>query len=125
MIVFRVLVALAGAALVAATLRSAIRTFVVPRSINDRLTYFVFNSVLKLFTLRMRWATTYEDRDRVLAMFAPLGLLGLPLVWVALVLLGYTAIFWGLELPALEKAFRDSGSSLLTLGFESVNDFPA
>jgi hypothetical protein len=125
MLILRLLVLLGGLALVLGTLRSAIRTFVVPRSINDPLTRLVFMNVRKLFNLRLRRATSYGDRDRVLALYAPVALLCLPLVWLTLVLSGYTSIFWALDMPPLRTAFRDSGSSLLTLGFETVNDLAA
>src|SRR5207253_4906495 len=49
---------------------------------------------------------------------APFGLLMLPAVWVALVMAGYTGIYWGLGVDPLREAFMVSGSSLLTLGFE-------
>ena len=34
------------------------------------------------FRLRMRKVTTYEERDRVMALYAPLSLLVLPAVWL-------------------------------------------
>lgn len=49
----------------------------------------------------------------------------LPVVWLGFVLLGYTAIFWGLGLHPLRRAFVTSGSSLLTLGFATVPDLPS
>jgi hypothetical protein len=36
---------------------------------------------------------------------------------LAVVIAGFTAIFWGLSVDPLEEAFKLSGSSLLTLGF--------
>jgi hypothetical protein len=113
-----------GAAIVAGTLFSAIRTFVLPRSANDLLTRVVFQSIRRLFNLRLRRARTYAERDRVLALYAPLGLLALPPTWLALVLLGYTGMFRALGVPSWREAFTVSGSSLLTLGFAPVEGLP-
>jgi hypothetical protein len=56
-------------------------------------------------------------RDRVMALYAPTGLLLLPLVWLLLVAVGFAAIYWALGLPSLADGFMLSVSSLLTLGF--------
>ena len=42
----------------------------------------------------------------------------LPGLWVALVLIGFTAIFWGTGVHPFTEAFATSGSSLFTLGFD-------
>lgn len=68
------------------------------------------------------FACVAPPATRSVALYAPTALLCLPLVWVTLVLCGYTGIFWALDMPPLRSAFRDSGSSLLTLSFEPVND---
>ena len=61
-------------------------------------------------------------RDRVMAYYAPIGLLLLPVTWVTMVLVGYTAIFWGTGIDPLAEAFAISGSSLFTLGFDRPGD---
>lgn len=114
----------AGAAIVIGTILSATRTFVLPRSANTPLTYWVFRISRWFFDLRLRRAKTYGERDRTLAMYAPLTLLALPPVWLALVLLGYTGMFWAIGVDSLYEAFIDSGSSLLTLGFASIDSLP-
>lgn len=73
-----------------------------------------------MFRLRERFTRTYEQRDRALALYTPLSLVCLPAVWLAAVLLGYTAIFWSLGSHPLRQDFITSGSSLLTLGFAAV-----
>lgn len=109
-----------GAAIVAGTLISAVRTFVLPRSENTFLTRVVFQAIFRLFQLRLRWARTYAERDRVMAFFSPLALLFLPVVWLTLITVGYTGIFWAVGVTPLYSAFFLSGSSLLTLGFAPV-----
>jgi hypothetical protein len=119
-----VAVLLAGAGVVAATVLSAITTVVVPRGVPVRLTRIVFVLMRQVFALRSRFADTYEERDRAMALYAPLSLITLPVVWLAIVLGGYTAVFWGLGVHPLRTAFVTSGSSLLTLGFAVVPDLP-
>ncbi len=118
------LVFILGLAIVAGTVYSAIETFVLPRSANDPLTRFVFLSIRKLFDLRTKGARSYEERDRVMAFYAPISLLILPPVWLVLVLLGFMGMFWASGIPSWRDAFSASGSSLLTLGFVPLADLP-
>lgn len=120
MILLQLLSFLGGAALVAATLNAALRTFVLPRSADVLLTKIVFRGLHKLYRLRAERAQSFAQRDDVMALFAPSLLLALPAVWVALVLLGYTGMFWATGVRPPVQAFYTSGSSLLTLGFAPV-----
>ncbi len=89
----------------------------MPRSSNEWLTRTVFRVVLLVFRLRLRRVSTYEERDRAMALYAPLTLLLLPGVWVAAIVIGYTLMYWAIAPRTLYDAFSLSGSSLLTLGF--------
>lgn len=122
--IVRIVAFLIGLYIVAGTLLSAVKTFVVPRSINVRLTRIVFRVSGTLFSLRLRKAVTYEDRDRVMALFAPLTLLALPAVWIFLNLLGFMFIDWAIQPQSIESLLRMSGSSLLTLGFAVPESVP-
>ncbi len=122
-ILLPILAFVGGAALVAATLLSAIRTFVLPRSAPDRLSSVVFLAVRLGFRLRLMRSLDYSERDRVMAFYAPVRLLALPPVWRTLVLTGYSGILWAIGLPSWGAALRLSGSSLLTLGFADVGGF--
>ena len=62
-------------------------------------------------------ARSYEQRDRVMALYAPLTLLLLPVIWLTLVLLGYMLMYWTVGERTWFEAFLLSGSSLFTLGF--------
>ena len=117
LVIVRVLVGLLGLSLVIATMVSAMRTFVLPRSAPDPLTRAVFVGMRWLFHLRVRRMQTYLERDRVLELYAPLSLLSLPPTWLALVLMGYMGLYWALGVSPWYDAFRTSGSALLTLGF--------
>lgn len=123
MVWLRVVVVLVGAAVVVATFGSAVRTVVIPRAIPARLTRFVFLTMRALFRLRARPARSYEDRDRVMALYGPVSLLVLLVTWEAAVLLGYFLIFWGLG-RSLADAFVLSGSSVFTLGFAVPTALP-
>jgi len=107
-----------GVAVVLGILISAVRTFVVPRAQNSFLTRLVFLGTGRLFTFYMdrRGYHGWRERDRVLAFFAPVTLLILPVVWVICITLGYSAIYVALGVEDWVTAFTISGSSLLTLG---------
>jgi len=122
--IIRVLAFIVGALIVASTLLSAIRTFVLPRSANDPLTRVVFLFIWQFFRLRLIPTRSFKERDQIAALYAPIGLLALPPTWLALVLLGYTGLYFALGTPTWYEAFRMSGSALLTLGFANADDLP-
>jgi hypothetical protein len=113
-----VLLVVVGSALVVAVYDSALRTFVLPRGARNPLTRLTFQSLRSVFNLFARESRTYEARDRVMALYAPVGLFGLVLVWLTLVFVGYTLIYYAVIVPTWHDAIELSGSSLLTLGFE-------
>ena len=76
-----VLLFAAGALLVAWVLDAAVRTFVLPRGSVVRLhPDRVPRACARVFDLPLHFAKTYEQRDRVMALYAPLSLLILPAV---------------------------------------------
>ncbi len=119
----RVIAFVAGLWIAAATVFSAIQTFVVPRSVQDFLSRAVFRSIRKLFSFPLGRIKDYEGRDRLLSFYAPIALLTLLPVWYVLVLSGYALMFWGAGSPSLLQAFKSSGSSLFTLGFATPAGF--
>ena len=125
MVVVDIVVFVLGASLVALTLSAAVRTVVVPRATPVVLTGLVFISVRRVFDLWGRRANTYEDRDRIMAHYAPWSLLILAFTWLILVLAGYTAMFWAVGNHPVRDAFRTSGSSIVTLGFAPLTDMPS
>jgi hypothetical protein len=120
----RVVMFVIGVAVVLATFGSAVRTVVIPRGIPSRLTRFVFFQMRRIFRLWARPGKPYEQRDRIMALYAPVSLLILLLTWVSIVLLAYTAMYWGLG-RSLREAFTLSGSAILTLGFAEPWSLPA
>jgi hypothetical protein len=114
------LVFLLGLTLVIITLTSAIRTFVLPRSAQDSFSRAIFILSRRLFQLRLKKVKDYLEKDRIMGYYAPVSLLMLVPFWYAMILAGYAAMFWALGAATPYQALRDSGSSLLTLGFEPV-----
>jgi hypothetical protein len=121
-IFLRILAIIFGTLLIIFALFSAIKTLVIPRAMSDRISTKTFSVIRWLLNIPLRWARTYQTRDRVMIYYAPLALLALLPVWLILVTLGYTGIYWGLGIPNWYEAFLLSGSSLLTLGFARAND---
>ncbi len=111
-----------GALLIFFALLSAIRTLLIPRAMPDRITGITYGSIRLIINFLLRWARTYQARDRIMIYYAPLTLLSLLPVWLLLVTLGYTGVFWGLGISDWYGAFLLSGSSLLTLGFAKANN---
>ena len=113
----RVVVFIGGIWIVTVAINSAIRSLVLPRSAQDPIARLVFISLRRLFALRIKRARSYAASDSLMAMYAPVSLMALLPVWLALVLVGYSLMFWSAEEMSWYQAFRASGSSLLTLGF--------
>jgi hypothetical protein len=111
-----VLVGLLGVALIARTVFSAVRTFVVPRGESDLLTTMVFRATRAVFGIISGPRRPPATRMRVMAYYGPVTLILLPAWWLTLLLVGFGAIYWALGLPVAD-ALEVSGSSLLTLGF--------
>src|SRR5215216_2445515 len=113
------LVFLLGFITVLFTLSSALSTFVLPRAARSQLNRIVFGILRRLFNFIMHFAKTYPRRDAIMAYYAPIGLMLLLPTWSVLILFGYTAMFWSLNVGDLFAVFRLSGSSLIGLGFDA------
>ena len=112
------LVFLAGLFTILLTLFSAISTFVLPRGVRSQLNRVVFGTLRRVFELILRFVKGYEQRDAVMAYYAPIGVLLLLPTWYVLIMLGYAAMYWAMQVGDVFAAIRLSGSSLFTLGFD-------
>jgi hypothetical protein len=121
----RIVSFVAGMLAVYLTLGSAVRTVILPRGVPSRFSRVVFVLIRRVFTLWAGPKATYERRDRVMALYAPVSLLLLLASWATVVLFGYTGMFWALGRRSLRDAFELSGSSMLTLGFRPASEFPS
>ena len=124
MIVLRVLLFLAGAAVVLWAVRSVIRTFLVPRALRATVPRIVFIGVRRILRLWAGERQHYDMRDRVMAYYAPVALVTLLVVWVAILLIGFTAMFYALGSFSPIEAFTVAGSSMFTLGFATREEAP-
>jgi len=118
MVVVRDLAAAIGALIVIACGWSVIGTLVVPRRILSRLSRAVAISVNAAFHYVADSFDTYEARDRILAAQAPIQLMLLIVVWLAVFELGFALLLWPTaSTGGLAGAFTLAGSSLCTLGY--------
>jgi hypothetical protein len=115
-IVLQVLAVVIGAAVVVGTALAAVKTVVLPRAVASVVSRGVFVTTRRLLSAIASPKRSFAFRDRVLAYYAPLALVLLPGVWVALMTLGFAGVQWGLGGLSVREAFLASGSSILTLG---------
>jgi hypothetical protein len=120
-VISRVAVFVCGLLLAGWTLLSAVRTVVLPRSAQSVLTQIVFRGIRTAFGLLARMRSSFSWRDRVMALFAPMGLIGLAVSWLVLVAAAFTLCFWAVQQEGWIEAFRASGYSLTTLGFAGLS----
>lgn len=120
MTALRIFSFIVGIFIVANTLIAAIKAFVMPRAAHVWLMQFAFEFTGFFFRQRTRRAGSYNDRDNIMALYAPLTLFLVPILMLMLVMLGYMLIYWSLGGQTLHSAFQLSGSSLLTLGNAKV-----
>ena len=114
---FRILIFSVGAALTLYTINSALRSFVLPRADHSYLTSKVVFAIYTILALRFTPKTTFATRDKLLAMHPPYVMFVLPLVWLVLIIVGYTGMYWALDTTlSLHDALILSGSSMMTLG---------
>jgi hypothetical protein len=114
-----------GIVMIVIVIDASIRTFVLPRGVVVRFTVTIFQLLRAAFNVLLRTRKTYESSDRLMALYAPLALLAVPIVSLIVVFVAYAFIYTGLENHGWRDAFITSGSSLLTLGFERPPDFPS
>ncbi len=112
---FRVIAFILGYGLVYIAIFSAIRTFIVPRGARDAVTHLIFVLMSFVFNWPLRRAS-HARRESILAYYAPVTLLTLPIYWLACVLLGYSGIYWAMGATNWSAAVTDSRTSLLNLG---------
>jgi hypothetical protein len=108
----------AGWLLFGATVLAVLKTLVVPRRISNRFTWTArwvrpaFLSVANRFD-------DYERKDRLLAFQGPVSVLMMLITWLLLFWCAFALMLLPLISGSFTQAFRESGSSMLTLGFES------
>jgi hypothetical protein len=112
----RILAVAAGTALIVATIGSAVKTVILPRAAFSFITRSAFLAVRGTFGWLARPSLPFQRRDRILALYGPLGLMATLALWLTLTFVGFWGIFWGIEDAGWRPPFVLSGTSLFTLG---------
>jgi hypothetical protein len=124
---------LAGAIVVFVVLNDVFQSVVVPRPTlrGVRLTRYVIRGSWRVWrTLGLRTSSS-EKRERLLGTFAPRVLIGLLLVWIAALILGFGLMLFALRtqtrppLESLPMAMYYAGTSLLTIGYGDIVAYSA
>ena len=123
----RLLILIAALALIAVVLWDGFETIVLPRSVSRRLRLarLYFRAAWTIWSGAGRRFRSEGDRERFLAVFGPLSLLGLLLVWAVGLIVGFAALHWSAGSPlvthdGVRATFIDdlymSGTTFFTLG---------
>ena len=121
---------LAGLALIAIVLWDAFETVVLPRTVSRRLRLarIYFRGTWKPWARLAQLFTSDNRRERFLAIYGPLSLIGLITVWAVGLIAGFAALHWSagsrLAMPSGPARFVDdlymSGTTFFTLGLGDV-----
>lgn len=114
---------LVAAAVVGAVMVSAIKTVVLPRATHSRVSRWTSNSLRVIFRLRTSRLEEFRDRDRTLAMFAPIALVTLLVAWLAIIFVAYAVMFFCVSGRSFAQSLQVSGSSIVTLGTSPAGRF--
>ncbi|NTW00092.1 MAG: hypothetical protein HGA19_02165 [Oscillochloris sp.] len=105
-----------GLALILITWRSIITTIILPRFNKSFITFATWHAVRSVFLCVADRQSTYEHKDRILALLGPVALLATLVSWMSMFLLGYGLMFWPLIDGSFSDCLRLAGSSFFTLG---------
>ena len=97
-------------------LDAAIRTFLLPRVANVRLSRIASRAVGRVFRLLARTQTSYVAKDRILSLYASIVLLTYQALWLSMSLVAFALANVAAGAPNFGRGFQLSGSSLFTLG---------
>src|SRR5215212_7578597 len=113
--------AILGGILVCVTSYSVLRTLVVPGGRAGFTLRTVDRATDSLFRLAAGATRSAESRHHVLQAQAPVMLAGVLAVWLLGYLCSFALLLWP-QTDSFTTALRESGSSLLTLGFASTRE---
>lgn len=114
----RVIGALIGGVIVLYSGWSVLATVVVPRRVRSRVIRYVFLVVRGTFQSIARRAGSYQQRDRILAIQAPVQLILQIVAWLGLYQVGFGLLMWPfVGIDGFGGAMEQAGSALCTLGF--------
>jgi hypothetical protein len=116
-VVGRVALFVAGLFVLQATVRSAVRTVVVPQGEQMALTRYVFLFLRGIYRVLASRHSTNERRHEVLARYAPMATILLAVAWAVGVIVAFVPMYWSITDLTVADSFELSGSSFTTLGF--------
>jgi hypothetical protein len=116
---------LVGLVLVILAADSVLRTLVVPRGLSSAVSRRVAQGVRRVFLFLANRSSTYEVKDRILALQAPTYLMALLFSWVVIFGSGYALMLWPWVEGGFGQAALESGSSMFTLGFAGTHTIGA
>ena len=118
---------LAGVVVVAAVATDAVSTLVTTQRRSARWwpTYIFYRRTWRLWRGLVRHIGSEPVRERLLAVYGPLSLLGLLVVWVLLLLVGWGLVWWVLQdrlsgVHSYLDALYFAGVGFFTVGFGDV-----
>jgi hypothetical protein len=97
---------------------SLLRTIVVPRALRSFFSGVIMSTVVGVGWGLARLRRTYRGRDAVMAWAGPLIILVTLLAWLLGFILAYGLMIYGISGNSFGMSLAQSGSSLLTLGFD-------
>jgi hypothetical protein len=125
--VAELLALLAGIVLVAAVASDAVSTLVTTRQRSSRLwpTYVFYRRTWRAWRALGRRIADERPRERFLAVYGPLSLLGLLVVWVLLLIAGWGVVWWALRaqtdgVGGYLDALYFAGVGFFTVGFGDI-----
>ena len=126
-LVARSVALLAGAGLVLGAATDAVSTLVTTQRRSSRLwpTYVFYRRTWRVWRTLGRRMTTERGKERLLAVYGPLSMLGLLVVWVVLLLGGWGLVWWVLQerlsgIHSYLDALYFAGVGFFTVGFGDV-----
>jgi hypothetical protein len=115
----RVVCGIAGFAIQLVVLDAAVRTFLLPRVANVRLSKYTARSIASIFRLLVK-SSSYATKDHVLSLFPSITLLMYEVVWMSLSAVAFALIYVSAGASAFSSAFATSGSTIVSLGVDIV-----
>jgi hypothetical protein len=118
---------LAGVVLIGAVATDAVSTLVTTQRRSGRWwpTYVFYRRTWRLWRAAAQHVPSEEARERLLAVYGPLSLLGLLILWVLLLLVGWGLVWWVLSdrlsgVHSYLDALYFAGVGFFTVGFGDV-----
>ena len=100
-------------------LDAAVRTFLLPRVANVRLSKYTARSISWIFRMLAK-GQTYATKDHILSLFPSITLLMYQVVWVTLSAVAFAFIYVSAGASSFSSAFATSGSTIISLGVDVV-----